>query len=105
MDGTEFLKGEHCILWPPFQNNNCAAVYFFGSSLALFWLLPLLFLALHVLYTSVRIFLTILYGWIGAKYTDEGWYGDGAIRHFQRGAWHGPRRLQSGSCSSGLAAD
>jgi 4-amino-4-deoxy-L-arabinose transferase-like glycosyltransferase len=25
-----------------------------------------------------------------AKYTDEGWYGDGAIRHFQRGNWHVP---------------
>ena len=23
-----------------------------------------------------------------AKYTDEGWYGDGAIRHFQRGSWY-----------------
>ncbi len=25
-----------------------------------------------------------------AKYTDEGWYGDGAIRHFQRGNWFVP---------------
>src|SRR5271170_7389761 len=25
-----------------------------------------------------------------AKYTDEGWYGDGAIRHFQRGSWQVP---------------
>jgi hypothetical protein len=25
-----------------------------------------------------------------AKYTDEGWYGDGAIRHFQRGHWYVP---------------
>jgi 4-amino-4-deoxy-L-arabinose transferase-like glycosyltransferase len=25
-----------------------------------------------------------------AKYTDEGWYGDGAIRHFQRGYWYVP---------------
>lgn len=23
-----------------------------------------------------------------SKYTDEGWYGDGAIRHFQRGDWY-----------------
>ncbi len=23
-----------------------------------------------------------------AKYTDEGWYGDAAIRHFQRGSWY-----------------
>lgn len=23
-----------------------------------------------------------------AKYTDEGWYGNGAIRHFQRGQWY-----------------
>ncbi len=25
-----------------------------------------------------------------AKYTDEGWYGDAAIRYFQRGHWHVP---------------
>lgn len=25
-----------------------------------------------------------------AKYTDEGWYGDAAIRHFQRGGWYLP---------------
>ena len=25
-----------------------------------------------------------------AKYTDEGWYSDGAIRHFQRGHWYVP---------------
>lgn len=25
-----------------------------------------------------------------AKYTDEGWYGDAAIRHFQRGYWYVP---------------
>lgn len=25
-----------------------------------------------------------------AKYTDEGWYGDAAIRHFQRGGWYVP---------------
>jgi hypothetical protein len=25
-----------------------------------------------------------------AKYTDEGWYGDAAIRHFQRGDWYVP---------------
>src|SRR5580658_1350299 len=25
-----------------------------------------------------------------AKYTDEGWYGDAAIRHFQRGHWYLP---------------
>jgi hypothetical protein len=25
-----------------------------------------------------------------AKYTDEGWYGDAAIRHFQRGQWNVP---------------
>ena len=25
-----------------------------------------------------------------AKYTDEGWYGDGAIRHFLRGHWYVP---------------
>jgi hypothetical protein len=25
-----------------------------------------------------------------AKYTDEGWYGDAAIRHFERGSWYVP---------------
>jgi len=25
-----------------------------------------------------------------AKYTDEGWYGDAAIRHYQRGHWNVP---------------
>jgi hypothetical protein len=25
-----------------------------------------------------------------SKYTDEGWYGDAAIRHFQRGGWYVP---------------
>ncbi len=25
-----------------------------------------------------------------SKYTDEGWYGDAAIRHFQRGTWYVP---------------
>jgi hypothetical protein len=25
-----------------------------------------------------------------SKYTDEGWYGDAAIRHYQRGHWHVP---------------
>src|ERR1700676_1408294 len=25
-----------------------------------------------------------------SKYTDEGWYGDAAIRHFQRGHWYVP---------------
>src|SRR5271155_2727590 len=25
-----------------------------------------------------------------SKYTDEGWYGDGAIRHHQRGHWYVP---------------
>ena len=25
-----------------------------------------------------------------AKYTDEGWYGDAAIRHYQRGSWYVP---------------
>ena len=26
-----------------------------------------------------------------AKYTDEGWYGDAAIRHFQLGRWYVPK--------------
>src|SRR5271168_4169196 len=32
-----------------------------------------------------------------AKYTDEGWYGDAAIRHFQRGHWHVPGDFNPGA--------
>jgi len=31
-----------------------------------------------------------------AKYTDEGWYGDAAIRHFQRGTWRLPGDFNPG---------
>ena len=32
-----------------------------------------------------------------AKYTDEGWYGDAAIRHFQRGSWYLPGDFNPGA--------
>ncbi len=32
-----------------------------------------------------------------AKYTDEGWYGDAAIRHFERGSWHVPGDFNPGA--------
>jgi 4-amino-4-deoxy-L-arabinose transferase-like glycosyltransferase len=48
-----------------------------------------LFLALHALHLSADFpNHTPWMDW--AKYTDEGWYGDGAIRHFQRGHWYVP---------------
>ena len=31
-----------------------------------------------------------------AKYTDEGWYGDAAIRHYLRGTWHLPGDFNAG---------
>jgi 4-amino-4-deoxy-L-arabinose transferase-like glycosyltransferase len=48
-----------------------------------------LFLALHALH--LRADFPNHSPWMDwAKYTDEGWYGDGAIRHFQRGHWYVP---------------
>ncbi len=48
-----------------------------------------LFLALHAVHLSADF--PNHSPWMDwAKYTDEGWYGDGAIRHFQRGHWHVP---------------
>ena len=32
-----------------------------------------------------------------SKYTDEGWYGDAAIRHFQRGHWYVPGDFNPGA--------
>jgi 4-amino-4-deoxy-L-arabinose transferase-like glycosyltransferase len=47
------------------------------------------FLALHALHLSADF--PNHSPWMDwAKYTDEGWYGDGAIRYFQRGHWHVP---------------
>ena len=65
--------------------------------------LPPLVLALHVLLLAAAVILFALHGvhlladfpnhspwkdW--SKYTDEGWYGDAAIRHFQLGHWYVP---------------
>src|ERR1700722_8832080 len=48
-----------------------------------------LFFALHVLHLNADF--PNHSPWMDwAKYTDEGWYGDGAIRHFQRGPWYVP---------------
>jgi len=47
------------------------------------------FLALHALHLSADF--PNHSPWMDwAKYTDEGWYGDGAIRHFLRGHWYVP---------------
>src|SRR5947207_3127556 len=52
-------------------------------------LVATLFLALHAVHLSADF--PNHSPWMDwAKYTDEGWYGDAAIRHFQRGHWHVP---------------
>ncbi|MGH9596176.1 MAG: hypothetical protein ACRD3K_05210, partial [Edaphobacter sp.] len=52
-------------------------------------LVTALFLALHALHLNADFPNHSLWmDW--AKYTDEGWYGDAAIRHFQRGHWYVP---------------
>jgi hypothetical protein len=52
-------------------------------------LVAAIFLALHALHLSADF--PNHSPWMDwAKYTDEGWYGDGAIRHFQRGHWYVP---------------
>src|SRR6266566_2833629 len=56
---------------------------------AVLLLVATLFLALHAVHLSADF--PNHSPWMDwAKYTDEGWYGDGAIRHFQRGHWHAP---------------
>jgi hypothetical protein len=56
---------------------------------ALLLLVAAVFLALHFLHLSADF--PNHSPWMDwAKYTDEGWYGDGAIRHFQRGHWYVP---------------
>jgi 4-amino-4-deoxy-L-arabinose transferase-like glycosyltransferase len=48
-----------------------------------------LFLALHAIHLNADF--PNYSPWMDwAKYTDEGWYGDAAIRHFQRGHWYVP---------------
>jgi 4-amino-4-deoxy-L-arabinose transferase-like glycosyltransferase len=52
-------------------------------------LVAAIFLALHAFHLSADF--PNYSPWMDwAKYTDEGWYGDGAIRHFQRGNWYVP---------------
>jgi 4-amino-4-deoxy-L-arabinose transferase-like glycosyltransferase len=56
---------------------------------AVFLLVAAIFLAFHALHLSADF--PNHSPWMDwAKYTDEGWYGDGAIRHFQRGHWYVP---------------
>jgi len=56
---------------------------------AVLLLVAALFLALHAFHLNADF--PNHSPWMDwAKYTDEGWYGDGAIRHFQRGHWHVP---------------
>jgi len=51
--------------------------------------IALLFLCLH--FVHLRADFPNHSPWVDwAKYTDEGWYGDGAIRHFQTGRWNVP---------------
>src|SRR3984885_12582430 len=50
-------------------------------------LVAAIFLALHALHLNADF--PNHSPWMDwAKYTDEGWYGDAAIRHFQRGHWY-----------------
>jgi 4-amino-4-deoxy-L-arabinose transferase-like glycosyltransferase len=56
---------------------------------AVLLLVAAIFLALHALHLSADF--PNHSPWMDwAKYTDEGWYGDGAIRHFLRGHWYVP---------------
>ena len=56
---------------------------------AVFLLVAGIFLALHAVHLNADF--PNHSPWMDwAKYTDEGWYGDGAIRHFQRGHWYVP---------------
>jgi len=56
---------------------------------AVFLLAAALFLALHAVHLNADF--PNHSPWMDwAKYTDEGWYGDAAIRYFQRGHWYVP---------------
>jgi hypothetical protein len=56
---------------------------------AVLLLVATIFLALHALHLNADF--PNHSPWMDwAKYTDEGWYGDAAIRHFQRGQWNVP---------------
>ena len=61
----------------------------FQAAEAVLLLVAAIFLALHAVHLSADF--PNHSPWMDwAKYTDEGWYGDGAIRHFQRGHWYVP---------------
>jgi hypothetical protein len=61
----------------------------FKAAEAVLLLVAAIFLTLHAFHLSADF--PNHSPWMDwAKYTDEGWYGDGAIRHFQRGHWHVP---------------
>ncbi len=54
-----------------------------------FLVIAVLFLALHAV--NLRADFPNHSPWMDwSKYTDEGWYGDAAIRHYQRGHWYVP---------------
>ena len=56
---------------------------------AIFLLVAAIFLTLHAIHLNADF--PNHSPWMDwAKYTDEGWYGDGAIRYFQRGHWYVP---------------
>ena len=56
---------------------------------AVLLLVAAIFLALHAIHLNADF--PNHSPWMDwAKYTDEGWYGDAAIRHFQRGHWYVP---------------
>src|ERR1700733_3875325 len=58
-----------------------------GAVHILLLLVAAVFLALHALHLNADF--PNHSPWMDwSKYTDEGWYGDGAIRHFQRGQWY-----------------
>jgi hypothetical protein len=61
----------------------------FKATEAVLLLVATVFLALHAVHLSADF--PNHSPWMDwAKYTDEGWYGDGAIRHFQLGHWYLP---------------
>jgi hypothetical protein len=69
--------------------NPSRSIKIFRTAEALLLLVAAIFLALHALHLNADF--PNHSPWMDwAKYTDEGWYGDAAIRHFQRGQWNVP---------------
>jgi hypothetical protein len=69
--------------------NPSRSINIFRTAEALLLLVAAIFLALHALHLNADF--PNHSPWMDwAKYTDEGWYGDAAIRHFQRGQWNVP---------------